>query len=215
VPICLTGGFKTSHWPIHSIGNPGFIYIIGANCTPRERRKHWHMNQKPGFHPTISCAWITWRMKKVTTGMMETGYAVTMLEMPTDNSFVQRTNVGTVYYARNGSGNASMCKYWYNNHHIEVTCGPPTTTRENKLFFSGCRLNQLWLTSQGGESALDELDTHSNIEGLILIFTSMKGIFYFIGRFCGPHTSIPSPTGIVLFFYYILNACKFRCGYIK
>jgi hypothetical protein len=30
--IWLTGGFKASQWPIHSIDNPGFIYIIGNTC---------------------------------------------------------------------------------------------------------------------------------------------------------------------------------------
>ena len=40
--------------------------------------------------------------------------------------------VSQIKYTRNGGGNAAMCKYWYNNHHIEVNlesrddmeCGP-------------------------------------------------------------------------------------------
>jgi hypothetical protein len=36
----MTRGFKASHWPIHSISIPGFIYIIVAD-----------MERETGIHP--------------------------------------------------------------------------------------------------------------------------------------------------------------------
>jgi hypothetical protein len=30
VPYIETGGFKVSHWPLHSIRDPGFIHITGT-----------------------------------------------------------------------------------------------------------------------------------------------------------------------------------------
>ena len=101
-----------------------------VQITSDQKHAHYlHTNQVS----TISCGLITWRMKKVTTGLMETGNAGTILTM---FDMVRSFCVGKMYYARNGDGKSFMHKYWYNNHHIKVTvesrgdmlCGPLTTT---------------------------------------------------------------------------------------
>ena len=84
-----------------------------------------------------------------------------------------------INYARNGCGNTSMRKYWYNNHHIEVnleSCNDLVCVVLSLGLGKPCSLleyqwNKWWVTSQGGEGctvwAWRSLPI--NVKGLILM----------------------------------------------
>jgi hypothetical protein len=94
----------------------------------------------------------------------------TVISVPTDHLFIRHGGIfSQINYVRNGGGNAFMCKYWSNNHHIKVNLeslqlGKPCSSL-------GYRWNKLLWTSQDGESAWWWVwcSFPINIEGLILV----------------------------------------------